>query len=156
MRRILWFLSLFMSVGCESSGYAHITLPQLGGGLQPAPHPPQVPPDAAIVEVEKTAAAPPAEPIPPPRAKPRAKSKGSTTTTTTAKPAPVEKINSRGRANGVACTFDSECADGDCDLSSGVCAASYESGTITCNDGTQSPTCTSCSSGCCSGHGGCE
>jgi hypothetical protein len=28
-------------------------------------------------------------------------------------------------------------------------------GTIICNDGTRSPTCTSCDSGCCSGHGGC-
>jgi hypothetical protein len=27
---------------------------------------------------------------------------------------------------------------------------------ITCNDGTRSPTCTECSSGCCSGHGGCS
>lgn len=26
---------------------------------------------------------------------------------------------------------------------------------ITCNDGTRSPTCTSCDAGCCSDHGGC-
>lgn len=29
-------------------------------------------------------------------------------------------------------------------------------GYILCNDGTRSPSCTSCTSGCCSGHGGCE
>lgn len=27
---------------------------------------------------------------------------------------------------------------------------------ILCNDGTRSPTCTTCTSGCCSGHGGCK
>lgn len=27
---------------------------------------------------------------------------------------------------------------------------------ILCNDGTRSPTCTTCTSGCCSGHGGCR
>lgn len=27
---------------------------------------------------------------------------------------------------------------------------------ILCNDGTRSPSCTSCDKGCCSGHGGCK
>jgi hypothetical protein len=47
----------------------------------------------------------------------------------------------------------------------GVCAASEAvadcgddegGGYITCNDGTKSPSCTSCNSGCCSGHDGCS
>jgi hypothetical protein len=29
-------------------------------------------------------------------------------------------------------------------------------GTIFCNDGTRSPSCTTCDAGCCSSHGGCE
>lgn len=31
----------------------------------------------------------------------------------------------------------------------------YDTGTIMCNDGTRSPTCRTCSRGCCSWHGGC-
>lgn len=33
---------------------------------------------------------------------------------------------------------------------------SGSSGNIICNDGTESPTCSTCSQGCCSGHGGCS
>lgn len=46
------------------------------------------------------------------------------------------------------CAFDILCYDYDGSGSSG-------SGHVICNDGTVSPTCTTCTSGCCSGHGGC-
>lgn len=43
------------------------------------------------------------------------------------------------------------CSDLGDDDDGGSCGA-----TIRCNDGSCSPSCTSCTSGCCSGHGGCE
>lgn len=56
------------------------------------------------------------------------------------------------------CVADSECMDEDsfCDPDIDECRREPDNeGGITCNDGTRSPTCSTCSSGCCSGHGGC-
>jgi hypothetical protein len=57
------------------------------------------------------------------------------------------------------CMDDLKCVDcGVCAASEAVadCGDDEGGGYITCNDGTKSPSCTSCNSGCCSGHDGCS
>jgi len=60
------------------------------------------------------------------------------------------------------CVDDLECYELECLTKS---QANYQreqdedrdgGGNIVCNDGTRSPSCTTCSSGCCSGHDGCD
>ena len=68
------------------------------------------------------------------------------------------------QASGAACQKDRDCALGlGCILE--ICDASGAGsggggggggGGLVCNDGTISSTCTTCSSGCCSDHGGCD
>lgn len=45
--------------------------------------------------------------------------------------------------------------DDTCDFGSYDGGGGGGGGTIFCDDGTRSPSCTTCSQGCCSGHGGC-
>lgn len=65
------------------------------------------------------------------------------------------------REIGESCWEDADCDGADLWCEAGTCAlwdpSDAEGGGayITCKDGTKSPTCTTCSSGCCSGHGGC-
>lgn len=59
------------------------------------------------------------------------------------------------------CIKDYICADcAICALNENVTDCPVEEdddgGYITCNDGTKSASCTTCDSGCCSGHGGCS
>ncbi|MCA9489144.1 MAG: hypothetical protein KC621_04460 [Myxococcales bacterium] len=67
----------------------------------------------------------------------------------------------RTRELGESCVEDYDCKTEQCDQAECVPNTHNDGGggdgggTIICNDGTRSPTCTSCSSGCCSGHGGC-